>query len=450
MKHIGLAVALLVCAAAVAAAADDASRVRSITLRNGLQVLLLPDPQATAANVAVWYRAGTRTEAAGRTGMSRMVGLLMYGGSSPAAEERRRLQAGGATFNATVNPDYSCFQQTLPCESVELALRLEADHMKSLSVTQDDLEAERGAVREEQRRRLAGNTVGPGLRKLYAVAFADHPYSRPVNGLEEDLERITLEDAQTYFRERYAPQNALLTVVGCFDPEPTLAAVRRYFEPLAPRPSPRPPALRLQAQRGERRGFETAPAPGPLLLVGWRGPGSADPDGPALELLSLAISSGPSSRLSRLRAAHPGLVALAQGDFDRSREASLIFCMAAVPARAESAAAESVFVAGIERLAVQPVSDEELDRVKRKAEAARVFGLQTVRGRAEALGAAQILDGDYGAAAKQLDRIRGLTAADLKRAAARVLQAGARSVVWIMPPQAPEASPAPGGRGGRP
>jgi zinc protease len=385
-------------------------------------------------DVAVWYRVGTRSEKSGKTGLSALVGRLMARGSAaaPLSAPRRLIEAAGGSASDVINPDYACFWQTVPCEAVEVALRLEADRMRSLAVAPASFEAERGALGEAQRLRLAGNPVGRALQRLYEEVYAGHPYAWPVSGAEHDIGRLTLADAEAYHRERYTPQNAVLTVVGCVDPAATLATIRALFEPL-PRRSPPPlPAAPRPPATGPRRVVESASAPSPLLLVGWRGPASSDPDSPAFELLSHVVTSGPSSRIQRLREGRREFL-LAQGDLDRSREASILFCITVVRSAADTALAESLLVAEVEGLAAAPVTEADLERARRKSEAALAFGTQTVRGRAQALGTAQILEGDHRAARKRIDRIRALTASDLQRAAARLLRPEARSVVWVFP-----------------
>jgi zinc protease len=188
----------------------------------------------------------------------------------------------------------------------------------------------------------------------------------------------------------------------------------------------------------------------PVLLVGWRGPGDADPNRPAAEALAQIITGVAQSRLNRLVAAPNSDFLQANGELDRSKDASLLFCAAAIRAGADTAAAERALIDSIERLAQEAVAAEDLDRARRQIEARMLFGWQTSRGRAEALGTAQLLDGDYRAAAAHLERVRQLTPDDLRRVAAMFLTGAGRSVVWVTPAGAPGSSRGSGGGGGRP
>jgi zinc protease len=236
MKRLCWVMALLGVAAG-AAAGEEATGVHKVTLGNGLRVLLAPDSQATAVDVGVWYRAGTLYERPGKYGITYLLGHLMFRGSRgvPSGEHRRRLEAEGASVNSVTNPDFTCFYETLPPEALDLALRLEADRMGALSITQRALDQERHKAREERRLRVESSPPGRGLQELYSEAFTGYPYAYPVMGTDQDLEGISLADVQAYYRERFAPGNALVTLVGRFDPATALPAVRRHFEALPSR-----------------------------------------------------------------------------------------------------------------------------------------------------------------------------------------------------------------------
>ncbi len=420
---------------ALAAAPAEAAGVQVVTLRNGLRLVLAPDTAATAVDVAVWYRAGTVHERAGITGISHLFEHLMFRGSEHYGpqEHSRLVQAEGGSVNAYTTPDFACYYQTVPAGALELVFRLEADRIASLKLTAEGLEAEKRVVREEKRWR---SEVGPGgrlVQRLYALTFPSHPYRWPVTGLDEDLDRITLADCQSYFDDHYAPNNATVTVVGAFDPGTALAAARRWLEPLKRRrvsggaPAPEP------AQKAERRATATLDLPVPVLLAGWRVGGRPNPDDAALAVLLRVLVSGPEARLQRGLVGTTATCLAVQGGFDPWRDGGVFYAVATTRPGADSAAVERAVVDSVEALAARPVADGELDRARRQEELATLTALQTVRGRALSLGSALMLDGDWRAATQRLERLRALTPADLQRAAARVLAPAGRNVVWILP-----------------
>jgi zinc protease len=433
-------------APAVAPVAD----VRSVTLKNGMRLLLAPDTAASAVDVAVWYRTGTVHERAGKTGISHLFEHLLFAGSEGYGpqEHNRLVQAEGGVANAYTTPDYACFYQTVPSGALELVLKLEADRIGSLKLTADALEAGKRAVREEKRRRAEAPLIGKALEGLNRLAWPAHPYRWPVLGLDEDLATISLADCQAYYEDHYAPNNATVTIVGRFDPGQALKAAKRWLEPVQRRRVANDGVPAAPAQSIGQRAFERVDAPFSVVLAGWRTPGHADPDSPAFGLLSRILTGGPASRLQRALAADSLQCVLVQGALDGRGDGALLYVLAVPRPGTDSAFVERVLVEEVERLAREPVGQEELERARRQEEIGTLLGWQTVRGCAEALGSAQLVGGDWRGAALGLERVRRLTPADLQRAAARVLVAGGRNVLWAAPEKVPAGVPAGSGGGG--
>jgi predicted Zn-dependent peptidase len=406
-----------------------------VTLKNGMRLLLAPDSTATAVDVAVWYQAGPVHERPGITGVSHLLEHLMFRGSEHYGpqEHSRRVQEEGGASNAYTAPDYACYYQTVPRAAIDLVLQLEADRIGALRLTAAGLEGEKRVLREERRWNAESAPRSSALEALGALAWTKHPYRWPVSGLAEDLDRITLADCQAYFRSHYAPNNALVTIVGDFDPQQALQSATRWLQPLGRRdvpkdvPTPEPP------QQAERRASERANVPLPMLAMGWKTPGRPDPDAPALRLLSQIIATGPSSRLQQALVQGPTQCLAVECSLDGRRDSGLFSVLVTARPGADSASVESTLVAEIEKLAQVPVSEDELDRARRQEQIGRLFAWQTARGQAESLGSAQLLDRDFRAAGEQFDLLRQLTPGDLRRAAAKVLGAPGRNVVWIVP-----------------
>lgn len=465
MRQAGLIVLLAfapACASAAALAASQPAEggtltqalvadVRLVTLENGMQLLLAPDSTAAAVDVAVWFRAGTAYERAGTTGISHLFEHLMFRGSEHyGVEEHSRLVAAeGGSANAYTAPDYACYYETIPPAALELVFRLEADRIASLRLTAESVAAEKRVVREEKRWRAEFGPAARVLQRLNRLAWTVHPYRWPIIGLDEDLERITLADCRRYFTDHYAPNNALVTVVGGFGPDEALDAAKRWLEPLKRRhvSSAAPPAE--PAQKTERRAVERMDVPLPMLVVGWKVPGRGDPDTPALALLARILAMGPASRLQRTLVSGPAKCLSVQGGVDGRRDSGLLYVLATVRPGSDSTGVERVLIEEVEKLAREPVGDEELDRARRQEEINTLLAWQTPHGRAEALGTGLLLAGDHRAAALRLERLRQLTPADLQRAAARILGAAGRNVLWAMPEKEPGLpGEEPGGSGG--
>jgi zinc protease len=423
--------------------------VRVTRLANGLTVLVAPDSQATTVDMALWYPAGTRYERAGRRGITHLFDGLMFGGSQgyAAGEHRRLLQTEGGSVSIFTTPDYSCFYESMPPQALDLALRLEADRMAHLTLTQRTLDAVRAATRQQREGGAESSPLGRGFQKLFATAFAGHPYAWPVSGFDADINRITLADCQAYYRDHYGPGGALLTVVGRLDTTATLAAIRRAFGAI-PRRGLKQAAPALTPQADERRGTGSTDLQVPLVLAGWRTPPDNDPDMPSLDLLGRVLARGSTSRLNRELAGDAGIALIARGDFDRRAGGGLFYVLLAVPPQADTAEVERRLVSEVEKLGEEPVSAAELDVARRQAQAEVYTGWQTTRGLAQSLGNAQLLDGDWQVAARRLERLRDLTPEELRKAAARSFVAANRTLVWmhpgVTPPDAPDEPAAPG------
>jgi len=438
---------LLLLLAAPALAQTDLSSARLTTLDNGLKLLLVPDSTSTALEVASWFAVGSNDERTGLTGITLMLERIMLRGPGPggSAERLRMIQAEGGSAGAFTTQDVTCFYETLPPSSLDLALSIEAQRMKTLGVTTADLDMERGAMRTE--RRQESTPSGRGLLRLYASLYPASGYRRAVAGDEADRARMTVRDAEDWFRTRFAPNQALVTVVGAFDADEALRAARLHLGAIPKRSSPAPAKVSPTSTAPRKRVSERGELDLPLVYVGWRAPAQSAADAAALDLLGRVLSSGPSARLARpLGSGGETPVVIAQGGYDGRADAGVFYAFAATSPVADTAKVEKDLIWTVEHLGEEPVSSDELDRARRQAEIGILLAMQTAHGRSQSLGQAQLVEGDYQKAWQRLERVRTLTPEDLQRAAARVLKPDARCVMWMTPARRPQAS----GVGGKP
>jgi zinc protease len=354
---------------------------------------------------------------------------MQFQGSPETAARSARIEAAGGLPGSSIFADFAGTSATVPPSQLDAALELQAGRLASGGVTEATLRAQVAAAREERSRRIESSPVGRGIERLYACVFAGHPYARPVIGRDADLARLTVADAQAYARRRIEPGHTLLTVVGPFDPATTLESIRRRFGaiPGARTSTPDPAAL---PPKPVARDAITAATRSRLLLAGWRLPGRTDADAPVtLVLARLLFGSGGAAE--RRLAGSP--IAQVQGDLDQRRDASLLYAATSVPDGADSTDAEQRLVAAFETLAADGVSDGDLERARRQAEAALLFPEQGAHGRAVALASAQLTAGGAAAWDRELAAVRRVTAQDVQRVAGRYLVAAHRSVVWVQP-----------------
>jgi len=406
---------------------------RWLTLRNGTRVLLAPDPRAAAVSLAVWIEAGVRYERPGILGISHLTEHLSTRGVLPGGDRelRRRIEAEGGTMASFTSADFTCVTYTVPRGALGRVVQLEAGRFTARP-TQTMLDEDREVTLDENRVRAHVDPFEKPLEQLYAAAFPDHPYRWPVLGTDADLGRVTLADCEAFLRSRYVPDQALITIVGDFDPDEALADLRRHIEPIKRGGGRRPPAARQGEQPAvERRAVMAGELPVPVIVVGWRAPAGVDTDGAALETIATLLAGGGSGRLARRLVSEEQTCLFTRAGRDRQREATVLWVAAAVRPGADSAAVERALMEEVDRLASEALTGEELDRVRRQVEVAMLLGRQSATDRGQALGTAQMVAGDWRRADDDLERLRSLTPADVQGAAQRSLAPLRRTVVWL-------------------
>ncbi|MBA2314793.1 MAG: insulinase family protein, partial [Chloroflexi bacterium] len=275
-------------------------------LANGLRLIVAEDHLAPVAAVNIWYDVGSKHEQPGKTGFAHLFEHVMFQGSRNVgkAEHIALVQAAGGTMNGTTWLDRTNYFETVPSHQLELALWLEADRMGTLldALSQENLDNQREVVKNEKRWSYDNRPYGSWNEKLQAHLFPpDHPYHHSTIGSMEDLDAASLDDVQAFFRTWYAPNNAVLSVVGDVDSGQVRAWTERYFGPIPANPSiPGLGDLSLPATLGgERR--ETVPdkVPLPRIYVGFRAPAFGDPRMDALDVASQILAGGKGSRLHK-------------------------------------------------------------------------------------------------------------------------------------------------------
>ncbi|MGP8075863.1 MAG: M16 family metallopeptidase [Thermoplasmata archaeon] len=265
-------------------------RIRSLTLANGLRVLLAPDESSPTASVWVWYRVGSKNEVPGITGASHWVEHMLFEGSPRYAKgeiDRAVLRVGGA-LNAFTDTDFTAYFTTVPRDHLSVPLDIEADRMTRAAITDEEVARERTVIHSERE----GNENWPEFRveeELLQLAFRVHPYRWDALGRRRDIEEMTAGQLREYYRRFYGPKNAVLVVAGGFDVRRTEAEVRRRFSKLPAWGEGVEVGDVEPPQVGERRSTLSGPGTTPFIQVGWRSPGLADPTTPATLVLDTIL-----------------------------------------------------------------------------------------------------------------------------------------------------------------
>jgi predicted Zn-dependent peptidase len=283
-------------------AARASFTIERSTLANGLRVVVLPDRSSPVVAVAVYYDVGMRSEPEGRTGFAHLFEHLMFQGSANLGktEHFTYVQGSGGVLNGSTHVDYTNYFEILPNGATELALFLEADRMRSVALTQENLENQVAVVQNEIRVNVQNRPYGgfPWL-SMPPLLFESFANSHDGYGSFVDLEAATLADAQSFFDRYYAPGNAVLTVAGDVDPDQVLGWVQEQFGDIPGRKVAPPPSFGEPLLTSERWGvMEDRLAPAPAVAMGWRVPDPADlPSYLPYVVLAEVLTDGDASRL---------------------------------------------------------------------------------------------------------------------------------------------------------
>ena len=405
-------------------------------LGNGLRVVLAQDKRAPVVAVNLWYNVGSRNERAGRTGFAHLFEHMMFQGSTnvPDTSHFAYIEKAGGSLNGSTWLDRTNYFEAVPAHQLELALWLESDRLGWLlpAMTQEKLDNQRDVVKNERRWRVDNQPYGDWDERLQALMYPpEHPYHHSVIGSMEDLDAASLEDVEEFFRTYYAPNNAVLSVVGDFEETHAREAIERYFGeiPAGP-PVPQipgtidvPPILGAEKRVRVEQDISL-----PRIYATWRIPAYGDPRFYAASVASQILGSGKASILNRnliLRdRIAQDVVAFA---FPIVLGASILVTWATAAQDVEPERLEAGLLTSVDEL--RTVSDEDVRRAISMIETRHLTELQRVDERADAFSMMTTLFDDPGRVNTELDRYRAVTTSDIREFAAMFLVPENRSVM---------------------
>ena len=310
---------------------------------------------------------------------------------------------------------------------------MEADRMQNLAFDPKIVESERGVVYSERRTSVDNSNGGLLYEQMRAAAFTAHPYHWPVVGWPSDIESWTMDDLRAHYKTGYAPNNCVMVVVGDVTEAQVMALTKKYLEPIPQQPPP--PAIRTKEpeQNGERRVTVRKQAQLPLQLVAFHVPDAKSPDTTVLEVIDALLTAGQSSRLYS-RMVDKDQVALNVGaQAGRSLDPGLFVFSVTPRSGVDPARTEKTLFEEIERLRKENVAEDELTKAKNQMLAQHYKQLKTIAGRANLLGTFEVFRGDYNKLFTSDKDIEAVTAADVRRVAAKYFDAKNRTVATLIP-----------------
>jgi len=409
---------------------------KEFKLKNGLRVILAEDHSAPTYSICVTYNVGSRDERPGRTGFAHLFEHMLFQGSANVGKGEHFIlvQNNGGSANGTTSADRTNYFETLPANQLELGIFLEADRMRSPSITQANFDNQRLTVQEERRQSYDNRPYGRTYETVIDTAYDNFAYKHSTIGSMDDLNAATVEDAATFFRSYYAPNNAVLSLVGDFKSEAALALIKKYFEDIAAQPPPPAPDVSEPAQKAERRRtIEDAFSQAPRIDIVYKIPPGNTADWYALAMLGQVLSSGVSSRLYQKLVKEKELALGVSAGPDERRGPSLFWFTINARPGTDLAALEKLLYEETARVQNEAVADAELDKVRMQLKRQRAQQLYSSRSRANTLGHYAVYYNDPQLINSVWRKYEQVTKADLQRAARAYFSESNRTIVTTLP-----------------
>ncbi len=416
--------------------------VTEYALANGLRVLLFPDATQPKTTVNVTYLVGSHHENYGETGMAHLLEHLMFKGTPARGNIMTELGRRGMDFNGSTSFDRTNYHETFPAstENLDWALAMEADRMVNSFIARRDLDSEMTVVRNEME---SGENDPQGIleQRMLSAAFNWHNYGKEPIGARTDVERVSIERLQAFYRTYYQPDNAVLVVAGAFDADKALRLIARYFGPIS-RPLRKLPSLYTDepVQDGERQ--VVLRRVGDTQLVGalYHTVPQASPDYVAMDALTEIMTIAPSGRLYRALV-DANLASSVEGANFGMHDPGVVMFFAEVSSDGSLPKARDAMLAALEGVKAQPITVTEVERVRARA----LNEFERVINNPQAFGTSiseSIASGDWRLFFLERDRWRTVTAADVQRVAIEYLKPSNRTVGEFQPDPQPDRAPA--------
>ena len=466
-----------------------ATRIQAFTLDNGLQVLLLPRHFSPTVSLYIRYRVGAVDETDGKTGLAHFLEHMMFKGTgtigtkdfqaekkilqeikrtgealdreTAQAKEHKNTQIdklkdelrvlqeqhkalivsneidrlysenGSVNLNASTGQDMTTYHVSLPANKIELWARIESDRMRNPVFR--EFYQERDMILAERRQRVDADPDGRLYESFLSVAFTAHPYRRPIIGWPSDIRRLGIADMETFFQYHHAPNHTVIAIVGDVDPPQVLKVVKQYFEDIPKQPGRDMRITTEPEQKGERRVSVHQDA-NPQLMIGYHKPAAPAYDDYVFDVLEAILSQGRTSRFYRTLVEEKGLAesVSASGSIPGSRYPNqfVIFATPRHPHGNETL--EEAIYELIEQLKNEPVSAEELRKIKNQVRTAFIRRQTSNEGLASMLSYYQALLGDYRYILNYADMIEKVTAEDIQTVSRKYLHRANRTVAGIV------------------
>jgi predicted Zn-dependent peptidase len=413
-------------------------KLEEYTLSNGLRVVFNQDNSIPVVSVAVYYDVGSRNEREGRTGFAHHFEHMMFQGSEnvPKAAHFQYIMKAGGTMNGTTSSERTNYYQTLPANQLPLALWLESDRMRSLAVTQENLDNQREAVKEEKRLRYDNQPYGEVFDLINEMIFKNFANAHSTIGSMDDLDDATVEDVQEFFRIYYAPNNAVMVLSGAFEIDEAKQLIDKYFGSIPAQPKP----AQLDVSEPEEvavnyKEYEDKLAPFPAFLLGWKIPPRRTPEFYALYLAGKLLYDGDSSRLYQKLVKGDESVIQLFGFTDERRGPSSIFIGAIPKPERDLSQIREIIMEEIRHIAEFGPTAAEMEKLQNQLLNDTIRVRQSSMARAQNIAEFTLYDGDPELVNSELDELLAITGEQIKENVAKFLNTENRTLLDVVTTQ---------------
>lgn len=405
------------------------AQVHEFELDNGLKVLVREDHRAPVVVAQIWYKVGSSYEYNGITGVSHVLEHMMFKGTSKhgTGEFSRIIAVNGGRENAFTAKDYTAYFQQLEKSRLPISFEMEADRMRHLTLPEEEFAKELKVVMEERRMRTEDNPRALTYEQFNATAFSNSPYQNPIVGWMDDLKNQQVEDLAVWYRKWYAPNNAILVVVGDVEPKEVYSLAQRYYGGLSRSNSIKPLKPRIEAeQRGMRYVSVEAPAKLPFLIMGYKTPvlmtAKQDWEPYALEVLAGILDSGASARFSKRLVRDKQIAAGVSVGYNFYSRQNEMFTISATPTAGHSVKQlQQAITAELQDIKDKPVSKQELDRIKAQVVASKVYEKDSLFYQAMQIGMLETVGLGWQRMDEYADKVRSISAEQVMQVAKKYL-----------------------------
>ncbi len=434
--------------AATASAQVPLVKYKETKLKNGLRVFLIEDHSAPVISLALIYDVGSRNEKQGRTGFAHLFEHMMFQGSENVGKGEYMMLVfnNGGQLNGTTNEERTLYFEILPANQLDLALYIEADRMRGLDITKENLDNQRNAVQEERRLGVDNQPYGKLFEQFGETMYDNLNYKHSVIGSMADLNAASVDDVKEFFRIYYAPNNAVLALVGDFNSNEALAKIKKHFEAIPAQPTPSPVDTNEPEQTAERRfTVDDALAQLPLLRIGYKGIRGNTPEAYAMQVLGTVLGGGQSSRLYQKLVKEKQLTLSASSVASPRRGPGAFQISANIAPGKKTEEVEAVIYEEIAKLQQEPIAEWELAKAKQLAKRNAIGSRSSSLGLAITLTENVVSYNDPNLINTELDKVLAVTKDDVQRVARKYLQANYRTVGIALPkPKTMGAAPTAG------